>query len=110
MSLRRMVMSRPPSSDTSPRRRLTRESIFEHVQPASQPVSADRIPGPRQAYPCGASCAGLHVLGPARSDALLPAGTGPLAARVLRGLGQLRGQTEPLGDQGAVAVDTGLCQ
>src|SRR5437879_9687839 len=100
-----MVMSMPASVDTSPRRRLTRESIFQHVQPAPQPISADRVPGLGQTHLCGAACPGLYLLGPVRGDALLSVGAGPLAARDLRGLGELRGQAEPPRHRGAGAVD-----
>ncbi len=48
-------MSRPPSFDTPPRRRLIRELIFEDVQSTPQPVSADRVPGLGQTEP--APCA-----------------------------------------------------
>src|SRR6266852_6826131 len=59
-----MVMSRPASFDTPRPRRLTRESILQHVQPASQAIPADRVPSAGEADVCRAARARVLVLGP----------------------------------------------
>src|SRR6266508_4367737 len=79
-----------PSTD----RRITRERILQHVQPAAQAVSADGIPGPGEADARGAPCARLHVLGPVRGHAVLPARARPFAAGDLRRVAQQRRQAE----------------
>src|SRR5437870_12268212 len=56
------------------RRRLTRAGILQHAQPASQAVSADRVPGPGVADTRRTPCARAHGLGAVRGHAVLPAG------------------------------------
>src|SRR2546425_2852687 len=100
----------PASFDTPTSRRLTRESILQHVQPASQAIPADGVPSAGEADVCRAARARVHVLGPVRGHAVLPAGARPLPSRNLWGLGQLRGQAEPPGDHDAGPLDAGLRQ
>src|SRR2546428_6291744 len=86
-------------------RRLTRERILQHVQPAAQAVSADRVPGLGEANTRGAPCAWLYVLGPVRRHALLPARARAFAARNLWRAAEQRGQAEASGHHGPVALD-----
>src|SRR5438128_429331 len=96
-----MVMPRPPSFDAPTPRRLTRERILQHVQPAAQAVSSDGVPGPGEADARRASRAGLHVLGAVRGDVVLPARARPFAAGDLRRAAQQRGQAPAPGHHGA---------
>src|SRR6266849_3300081 len=73
-----------PRYDTATHRRLSREWILQHVQPAAQAVSADGIPDAGEADLRGAPRPGLHVLGAVRRHALLPARPRPFPARDLR--------------------------
>ena len=94
---------------TPPRdRRLTRERILQHVQPAAQVVSADGVPGAGQADARRASCSRVHMLGAVRSDAVLPARPGPLAAGDLWGAAQQRGQAQAPRDHGPESLDARL--
>ena len=96
---------------TPPRdRRLTRERILQHVQPAAQAVSADGVPGARHADVRRAPRARVHVLGAVRRHAVLPARPRPFAAGDLRGSAQQRGQAQAPRHHRAEPLDAGLCQ
>ena len=110
MSPRRMVVSRPAGFDTPTPRRLTREWILQHVQPAAQAVSADGVPGPGEADARRAPCARLHVLGAVRRDAILPTRAGPFAAGDLRRATQQRGQAHASGHHRPGPLDAGVCE
>ena len=80
---------------TPPRdRRLTRERILQHVQPAAQAVPADGVPGAGEADARRAPCPRVHLLGAVRRHAVLPARPRPLAAGDLRRAAQQRGQAQ----------------
>jgi len=105
-----MVLSMRPSVDVPTPKEATRGAILQHLQPAAQALPTHRISSAGQGPPGRAPCPGLHLLGPVRGDAVLPARPSALAAGNLRRVGQLRGQADPSGDHGTGPGHTGLRQ
>src|SRR5438445_11322812 len=82
-------------------RRLTHDSILQHVQPASQAIPADGVPsaGEADVMPSGTR-AGSRA-GASAWLCVLPSGASVPPSRNLWGLGQLRGHATALGERGA---------
>src|SRR6266508_5850990 len=81
------------------------DQILQHLQSVAPVISAQRLSARRARDEGRAACSGILLLGPIRRDAVRPARTRPFAARDLRRLGQLRGQTRPSRRHGAEPVD-----
>src|SRR5207237_526170 len=73
-------------------------------------ISADRVSRRRPGGERGTACARLFVLGPVRRDAVRPTGTGPLVARDLRWLGELRGEAGASRGDGPPPIDARVRQ
>src|SRR5206468_12575810 len=101
------MMAERPTSPSPTEANPYAEILFD-LQPIAPVVSARRVSEGRDGAEGRAPCARVHLLGPVRGDAVLPAGPGTLVARDLRRAGQLRGQVGPPGHRGAASRDPGV--
>src|SRR5512142_235305 len=76
-------------------------SILQHLQSIAPALSAHGVPAARADTSGGAARARVPMLGSVHRDVVLPIGAGPVAARDLRRLGELRGPTPASGGDGA---------
>src|SRR5947207_278254 len=103
-----MVSSRPASFEAPAQRRLKREVILQHLQPATQAVSSDGVPGLGETDKSRAACPWVHVLGPVCRDAFLPAWACAFPPRDLRRAVYVRRQTQPSWHHCSLAFDIGI--
>src|SRR5438093_2268275 len=106
-----MLMAELPHSPSHVRRPNPYDEILQHLQSVAPALFADRLSTRGDGDPGGAACARIRLLDAVHRDAVLPRGQGTVAARDLRGLGQLRREIAAARRSGRPeAVHPGVCE